>query len=144
MYVQEYKPKYFRALPIFKIFNNSINITSKELKRIKEVQRLITKTMIGKEIPISEMKEKYYFINNSYIDVIFEKTDLKNLIEKNKDKELFNLMNNSCSITFIGDSITEGTKNNFHPWYEPLIYYFENKKIIIQGKLHYFINNPRF
>lgn len=137
MYVQEYKPKYFRALPIFKIFNNSINITSKELKRIKEVQRLITKTMIGKEIPISEMKEKYYFINNSYIDVIFEKTDLKNLIENNKHKELFKLMNNSCSITFIGDSITEGTKNNFHPWYEPLIYYFENKKIINISKGSY-------
>jgi poly-gamma-glutamate capsule biosynthesis protein CapA/YwtB (metallophosphatase superfamily) len=36
MYTQEYKPKYFRALPIFKIFNNSINITSKELLRIKK------------------------------------------------------------------------------------------------------------
>jgi hypothetical protein len=63
MYVQEYKPKYFRALPIFKIFNNPIHITSKELLRIKKIQKLITKIMLGKEIPISEMKEKYFFIN---------------------------------------------------------------------------------
>jgi len=137
MYVQEYKPKYFRALPIFKIFNNSINITSREFLRIKEVQKLITKTMIGKEIPISKMKEKYFFINNSYIDVIYGKTKLKKLIEKNSQKELYKLINNSYSITFIGDSITEGSKNNFHPWYEPLIYYFQNKKIINISKGSY-------
>ena len=130
MYTQEYKPKYFRALPIFKIFNNSISITSKELLRIKKVHKLITKTMIGKEIPLSEMKENYFFINNSYIDISNKETNIKKIIEKNTHKKIYKLINNSYSITFIGDSITEGTKNNFHPWYEPLIYYFKNKKII--------------
>ena len=130
IYIQEYKPKYFRALPIFKIFNNSINITSKELLRIKEVQKLITKIMLRKEIPISKMKEKYFFINNSYIDVSYKEPKISNLIEKNKHKILYKLIDNSYSITFIGDTITEEIKNNFHPWYEPLIYYYKNKKII--------------
>ena len=137
MYTQEYKPKYFRALPIFKIFNNSISITSKELLRIKEVQKLITKTMIGNEIPLSQMKEKYFFINNSYIDISNKETNIKKIIEKNTHKKIYSLINNSYSITFIGDSITEGTKNNFHPWYEPLIYYFKNKKIINISKGSY-------
>jgi lysophospholipase L1-like esterase len=86
--------------------------------------------MLRKEIPISKMKEKYFFINNSYIDVSYKETKISNLIEKNKHKILYKLIDNSYSITFIGDTITEEIKNNFHPWYEPLIYYYKNKKII--------------
>jgi lysophospholipase L1-like esterase len=93
--------------------------------------------MIGKEIPLSKMEEKYFFINNSYINVSNKETNIKQIIEKNKNKKLYKLINNSYSITFIGDSITEGTKNNFHPWYEPLIYYFQNKKIINISKGSY-------
>ena len=136
MYTQEYKPKYFRALPIFSIFNNSIKLSKKEMKRVKQVQKLITKTMIKKEI--SNIKENYFFINGSYKDFINKESKIKNLIkEKYTNKKLFKLINDSYSITFIGDSITEGTKNNYHPWYEPLIYYFNNKKIINISKGSY-------
>lgn len=136
MYTQEYKPKYFRAVPIYKILNKSIKISSKQLKRVKEIQRLITKVMIGKEI--NEIKENYYFINGSYIDIKNKETNLKIIInEKYKKKEIFKLIDKSYSITFIGDSITEGTKNNYHPWYEPLIYYFTNKKVINISKGSY-------
>ena len=41
MYTQEYKPKYFRALPIFKILNNFVKIPLKEIKRVKTIQKLI-------------------------------------------------------------------------------------------------------
>ena len=40
------------------------------------------------------------------------------------------MINNSNSITFIGDSITEGIINGYHPWFEPIIYCFKKKKII--------------
>ena len=93
--------------------------------------------MIRKEIPLSELKENYFFINNSYIDISNKETNIKKLIEKNTHKKIYKLINNSYSITFIGDSITERTKNNFHPWYEPLIYYFKNKKIINISKRSY-------
>ena len=138
MYTQEFKPKYFRALPIFNIFNNSINLSAKEMERVKEVQKIITKTMIGKEIPVSDIKENYYFVNGSYMDISSKESKIKNIIkEKYSKKKLFKLIMDSYSITFIGDSITEGTKNNFHPWYEPLIYYFDNKKIINISKGSY-------
>ena len=136
MYTQEYKPKYFRAVPIYKILNKSIIIPKKQIKRVKEIQRLITKVMIGEEI--NEIKENYYFINGSYIDIKNKETNLKNIINKKYiEKEIFKLIDKSYSITFIGDSITEGTKNNYHPWYEPLIYYFKNKKIINISKGSY-------
>ena len=138
MYTQEFKQKYFRALPIFNNFNNSINLSTKEMERVKEVQKIITKTMIGKEIPVSDIKENYYFVNGSYMDISNKESKIKNIIkEKYSKKKLFKLIMDSYSITFIGDSITEGTKNNFHPWYEPLIYYFDNKKIINISKGSY-------
>ena len=34
------------------------------------------------------------------------------------------------TLAFIGDSITEGKKNGYHPWFETIINYFNNKKII--------------
>ena len=135
MYTQEYKPKYFRALPIFKILNNFVKIPLKEIKRVKTIQKLITKIMIGQEI--NEIKEKYYFINGSYIDIINKESNIKKIIEKYKNKTIYKLIDNSKIITFIGDSITEGTKNNYHPWYEPLIYYFSNKKVINISKRSY-------
>ena len=94
--------------------------------------------MIGKEIPLSEIRENYFFINGTYVDIINKKTNLENIIrEKYTNKELYKLINKSYSITFIGDSLTEGTKNNFHPWYEPLIFCFKNKKIINISKGSY-------
>ena len=136
MYTQEYKRKYFRAVPIYKILNNSIKIPSKQIKRVKKIQKLITRVMIGKKV--KEIKENYFFINGSYIDIKNKETNLKNIInEKYIEKEIFKLIDKSYSITFIGDSITEGTKNNYHPWYEPLIYYFTNKKVINISKGSY-------
>lgn len=138
IYIQQYKPKYFRALPIFKIINKHILISKNEMKRIKVVQKLITKVMIKKEIPINNVKENYFYINGSFTDISNKESQLKILIsEKYTEKELFKLIEKSYSITFIGDSITEGIKNNFLPWYEPLIYYFKNKKVINISKASY-------
>ena len=62
------------------------------------------------EIPITNIKECYYFINGSYIDIDNKESKISDIIEKNQNKELFKLIDNSYSITFIGDSITEGKK----------------------------------
>lgn len=149
MYIQQYRPKYFRTLPIFKIINEHILISKKEMKRVEEIQKLITKIMIKKEIPIKNVKKNYFFINGSFVDISNIESKLKNIIsEKYTNKKLYKLIDNSYSITFIGDSITEGTKNNYHPWYEPLIYYFRNKKIINISKGSYttllIINNYKY
>ena len=138
LYNQEYKPNHFRVLPIFKISNNSIQITSNERKRVNIIQKLITKVMIGKEIPICEAKEKYFFINNTYYDINNKESNLKTLIkEKFTNKQLYKLFDNSSIITFIGDTISENSEYNIQPWYEPLIYYFRNKKIINISKRNY-------
>ena len=50
---------------------------------------------------------------------------------------IYKYIKSSNRITFIGDSITEGTKNGKHPWYEPMINCFKNKEIINISKGSY-------
>ena len=120
MYSYQLRKGFFIALPIYNVikkinFNDTIN--ENDMKRIKEVQELSTNVIIGKKIPLHNVQKEYLFINNTF----YSESNFIQIAMKYKDKELFNLINNSKNITFIGDSITEGTKNNFHPWFEPLI-----------------------
>ena len=138
MYTKELRPKYFSAIPIYDLINNkSFSLTEKEKKRIEEIQLMSTKVLVGKRIGINEIKKEYFFINNSYYDF---NEDEKNFCEKIKNYEesaIYKYIKQSNSITFIGDSITEGTKNGYHPWYEPMIKCFPNKKIINISKGSY-------
>ena len=46
--------------------------------------------MVGQEI--KEIKEKYYFINGSYIDIINKESNIKKIIEKYKNKTIYKLL----------------------------------------------------
>ena len=130
MYTKELKPKFFSAIPIYDIiYNNSIFLKAKEWKRVKDIQKMSTKDLVGKEFGINEVKKEYFFINNSYYDIFDFSIDFCNKLNKYADHEIYKYINNSNSITFIGDRITEGTKNGYHPWFEPMINCFKNKKI---------------
>ena len=136
MYTQEFKNGYFRALPIYDIMNDrelSSSMSTYELHRVEEVSKLITKVMIKREVSLKNVKQSYYFINNNH----YTETDFLDIIEKYKDKELYKLINKSNKIVFIGDSITEGTMNNYHPYYEPLMDTFQDKKVVNISKGSY-------
>ena len=139
MYTREIRPKYFSAIPIYDLINNkSLKLSENERKRIEEIQLMSTKVLLGKEFGINDVKKNYFFINNSYYD--FDKNENYFCDKLNKyysERTLYKYINNSNSITFIGDSITKGTKNGYHPWYEPMINCFKNKKIINISKGSY-------
>lgn len=67
--------------------------------------------MIGKKVSLYNTKENYYFINYTY----YSENSFIKVFEKFKDKEFYKLINNLNNIIFIDDSITERTKNYFHP-----------------------------
>ena len=130
MYSKELRSNFFSAIPIYDlIYNRSISLSYKEWKRVEEIQLMSTKVIVGKEIEINQVKKEYFFINNSYYDLPNFSKDFCNKLYRYSENEIYKYINNSNSITFIGDSITEGTKNGFHPWYEPMINCFTNKKI---------------
>jgi hypothetical protein len=140
MYTQELRKGFFSALPIYKVIKKdkfNVTLNDNEMKRINEIQLLATNVMIGTKVSLHNVQNSYIFINNTYYSDI----DFMKVVEKYKDKELYKLINNSASITFIGDGITEGTLNDFHPWFEPLINCFNKKKIINISKGRYTTKN---
>lgn len=121
MYTQEMEQGYFRALPIYSIMEDEdlrSQLWSRDMARIQEVHKLITEVMVGEAISLNDIQERYYFIDNEYHET--RRTLLKSSADY-ADSELYQLIQEASSVTFIGDSITAGTKNDWHPWYEPLM-----------------------
>ena len=138
MYTKEIRSKYFSAIPIYNLINDkSIELTQKEEERVEKLQKMSTKVLVGKEFGISEMKKNYFFINNLYYDLDKNENNFCDKLNKYSNREIYKYIENSNSITFIGDSITERTRNEYHPWYEPMIKCFTNKKIINISKGSY-------
>lgn len=130
LYVQEMKSGFFRAIPIFEIMTKNAlyaEMTHLEWDRIRQAHELITSVMIGEKISTENIQPRYFFI-----DGIYRKSQdslLKNMAPY-RDSELYRLMEPSSSIVFIGDSITYGSHNSSHPWYEPIMAHFPNTEVV--------------
>ena len=134
MYTQEVENNYFRALPIYSIVNDEAlydELSNLDIERVKEVQELITEVMVGEAVSLDDVQPRYFFIDGQFLR---ERRVLLKSAHDYADKELYQLIDEADSITFIGDSITEGTKNDWHPWYEPMMADFEGKKIVNVSK----------
>ena len=138
MYTKEIRPKFFSAIPIYDLIKDKpIELSQIEQKRVEEIQEMSTKVLVGRAFGIKDIKKNYFFINNSYYDFDREDYNFCQKLEKYKKKKVYQYIEYSNSITFIGDSLTEGTVNGYHPWYEPIIKCFNNKKIINISKGSY-------
>ena len=129
MFTQEVKNNYFRALPIYSIVNDEAlydELSNLEIERVKEVHELITEVMVGEAVSLDDTQPRYYYIDGQYLK---EQRVLLDSAHDYADKEIYRLIDEADSVTFIGDSITEGTKNDWHPWYEPMMADFEGKTI---------------
>ena len=129
MYTQELKDNYFRALPIYSIVNNEAlynEMSTSDIARISEVHELVTEVMVGQSVGLSDIQPRYYFIDGKYRQ---ERRVMFKSAHDYADSILYQLIDGAGSVTFIGDSITEGTKNDWHPWYEPMMADFKGKVV---------------
>ncbi len=119
MYTYGNRSGNFTALPIYSIMHNEElfnSISDYEMKRITEVHKIITKTMLNQELDIDDIEYKYYLTKDGY-----KRTSISPLdITEYQENQLVNLLANSKDICFVGDSITEGTMNGGYGWYLPL------------------------
>ena len=122
----------FRSYSI--LMNNPDN---KNLYRQNNVFKNNTKFFLENRFRKKGIKKNYFFENNSYYDNNKIQNDFCRILNNYSENIIYKLINSSNSITFIGDSITEGTKNGYHPWFEPIIYCFKMKKIINISKGSY-------
>ena len=110
MYTKEIKPKYFVAIPIYDLITNKlVDLDEKEKERVEKIQLMSTKVMVGKEIGIQDIQKSYFFINNSYFEFPDKEKNFCKRLEKYSSHQIYQFFNSSNKITFIGDSITEGT-----------------------------------
>lgn len=115
MITYEISKNKFSALPIYDIYMDDhlkdfVRVSS--LNRVDQVLSIVTKSMIGKEITKDQLQKEYFVTKNKYI------VDME--VSK-KNSKFYHSLKNSRTVTFIGDSITEGTKNDGHPYYEPIV-----------------------
>lgn len=125
MFTKGDKNGFYYSIPIYDILDNIDiynSMSNNELKRINEIQKLITKVMLGKEITTDDIEKEYYYTKDGYIKSEMEKLNIDSSLKK---KKLYQELQYSKSVCFIGDSITEGTTNGHHGWYEPLIQNFD-------------------
>ncbi len=110
----------YRALPIFSILNNEellSQLSTNDLERVSEVQKHITEVMLGAEVPVNGVQERYFLTEAGYQA---SRTSPMEISEKIRQSEFYALLSNSDSVCFVGDSITEGTKNGGFGWYGPV------------------------
>ncbi len=110
----------YRALPIYDIvYDQELrrSLSTDDYSRAADANRLVTNVVFGSEMDPSSITERYYFDLSGFL-----RTPVSGLVldEPMRNGTLFQALNRSSSVCFIGDSITEGSKNGGCPWYEPI------------------------
>lgn len=118
----------YKAVPLYNSVKDPMiygELSAFDYKRICSVHKLITKTALGVELPIDNVQERFYsFYDQGYCRNVCSSLQYTDTY---KDSKLLCEINNSDKICFVGDSITEGTKNGGYGWFEPITTLFPNK-----------------
>lgn len=134
LYTQANADGNFRALPIYEIqYNEELRkeLSTDDIERADNSNKIITEVLFGNKMDISTVTERYYFDRNGFLRSITNGLEMTNEM---KNSRLYKAMNNADSICFIGDSVTEGTKNGGCPWYEPMLEHLSEKQITNHSK----------
>lgn len=110
----------YRAVPVYDILNNDdlrSKITTYDLERIEEVHKHITSVMLGKTLSTDLSRERYYITNKGFFLPGAKQLEIT---DKIKSSVLYKKIVSSESVCYVGDSITEGTKNGGYGWYKPI------------------------
>jgi len=117
-----------QALPIYNILHNKSlgnQISRYEMKRVDEVQKIVTSVMLKAEITLDQAQDIYYIFPEGY----FRQPAAKLIITEDiKESEILKLIAGKKNACFVGDSITEGSKNGGYGWFEPLAESIEGLK----------------
>ncbi len=111
----------YRPLPLWDATNDdrlSNQVTTYDYNRMCEVHKIITRVMLGQEMPIDMCRKRLHFDERGFLRELSEHVDVSNDMKAGTP---FRQIAEAESICFVGDSVTEGTMNGGVPWYEPLL-----------------------
>lgn len=115
----------YRPIPVWDIVNDEevrSSLTIDDLARVEEVHEHITEVVLGHALNIDMIEPDYLFDASGFLR---RPCDPLELDEQMESSAIFESLTGAESVCFIGDSITQGTKNGGAPWYEPLTSYIE-------------------
>ena len=115
----------YRALPVTEIFTNKKlrgELSTRDFERVEEVLRHVTKIMLGEEINFNQ--REYFFDGDGFM----RKKNMPLEISEDMRGEFYMALTAAQDVCFVGDSLTEGTRNGGVPWFEPI----EN---LVRGKI---------
>ena len=119
----------FRAVPIYDIMNDAglrRQLTTDDIELAAGSNSIITNVVFGHGMDITSVTERYYFNEDGFIR---SKASGLELTEEMRSGLLYSAIGEAESVCFIGDSVTEGTKNGGCPWYEPIEEHMTGKNI---------------
>lgn len=129
-----------RPLPIYKILSDiglRRSLSQTDFERVTEVQKMVTETMLNTSISLDQAQKRYYSLPSSgyhrqALSGEFDREVPIGSLDPSR-KTLLRLFSEAKKIVFLGDSITEGTKNGGYPWFEPLSLAFSDHEFINHG-----------
>jgi lysophospholipase L1-like esterase len=119
----------FRALPVYEILRSPVlqkEISAHDLARVREVHSLVTSIMLGHDLSLDQIQEKYFLFPEGYARVPVPPIEIA---EPLSNTRLYRLLTDATAACFVGDSVTAGTKNGGYGWYEPLTSAIPNLKV---------------
>ena len=126
------KVENYTGIPIYQLMRDERicpELSRYEYKRIQTVQKLVTKTAIGVELGLDQIQKRYYMYPNlgyhrQSIDLFTENQFM------DWGGDIIDKIQRNDTIAFVGDSLTEGTKNGGYGWFEPMMQHYPDKQVL--------------
>ena len=115
LYTQAQADGNYRALPIYDIMHNPLlrrQLSTDDQQRAQEAFALITQVVLATPLDISSVALRYYLNKDGWLR---EKAPALTLNNQLKQGLLYKTLAHKDTICFIGDSVTQGTKNGGYP-----------------------------
>jgi len=120
LWVQGKADNSYRALPIYDIAENTIiqkQLGKIEIQRVEEACKIASSVMLGVELTTDQLQKYNYLTPEGYQRTKVPSLAISDELQKSR---FYQWLNEADRVCFIGDFITEGTKNGGFGWFEPL------------------------
>lgn len=110
----------YAAMPVYDLFTNAelgSRVTTYDMDRVAQAQEHVTRVMLGQEVHTSLLQQRFYFDEDGFVRTKASPLSLDGVAV---NEGVARALREAKGVCFVGDSVTEGTKNGGVPWYEPL------------------------
>ena len=110
----------YRPLPVYSILNDETlvsQVSTHDLERVGEVNALITSVMLDERLDLQMARERMMLTPDGFRRGSVPQIEIT---EDMQSGTLYQALTSAENVCFVGDSITEGTRNGGYGWYEPI------------------------